>query len=67
MAYLSGKPQRSSSWLPTQVMYGIDCSDPEPANWKPFGQLHEKLQAEAARTSLKSASKESAAQPPARE
>lgn len=36
---MKGKPKRAQSWLPNQVAYGIDCSDPEPKNWKPFGEL----------------------------
>jgi hypothetical protein len=37
MAQLKGKPKASQSWLPNQVTYGMDCSDPDPAKWKPFG------------------------------
>lgn len=37
MPSLRPKARGATSWLPNQVAYGIDCSDPEPANWKPFG------------------------------
>jgi len=38
MPYLKGKSRGTNAWLPTQVEYGIDCSDPDPAKWKPFGR-----------------------------
>lgn len=34
---MRGKPKAAGSWLPNQVAYGMDCSDIDPANWKPFG------------------------------
>lgn len=37
MPSLQPKPKRSTSWLPNQVAVGMDCSDPEPKNWKMFG------------------------------
>lgn len=45
MPYLTPKPKTPMAWLPTQVRYGIDTSDPEPANWKPFGELAEQQSA----------------------
>lgn len=43
---LKAKSGRPMSWLPSQVVYGVDCSDTNPDNWKPFGthvdQEHEK-------------------------
>lgn len=47
MPYLLPKARSGNKWLPTQVMYGMDTSDPDPANWKPFGELAER-EAEAA-------------------
>lgn len=29
--------RRASVRLPTHVFYGIDVSDPDPANWREFG------------------------------
>lgn len=48
MAYTAGKPKASTSWLPTQVDYGMDCSDADPKNWKPFGKHAEALAAQNA-------------------
>jgi hypothetical protein len=33
--------RQSSIQLPTFVSYGIDCSDPDPANWTDFGAERE--------------------------
>lgn len=41
MAYLTPKPKKASAWISSQVVYGMDCSDPDPANWKPFGSAVE--------------------------
>jgi len=49
MPYLQNKPRATAAWLPTQVEYGMDCSDPDPANWRPFGRLHEAQLADAAK------------------
>lgn len=49
MPTLSNKPHRSYSWLPNQVLYGIDCSDADPGKWKPFGELADVQAAEAAK------------------
>lgn len=38
---LRGKPGKAANWLPTQVFYGIDTSDPEPERWQPFGSIYE--------------------------
>lgn len=43
MVYLTPKPKTATAWLPTQVYYGMDCSDEDPKNWKPFGQAAEQL------------------------
>lgn len=34
---MKGKQGKTQNWLPSQVTYGVDCSDPDPANWKAFG------------------------------
>lgn len=34
---LKGKARRAQNWLPTQVLYGVDCSDPDPEKWVSFG------------------------------
>lgn len=39
MPSLQPKPKAGQKWLPTQVLYGVDTSDPDPNNWKAFGQL----------------------------
>lgn len=41
MVYLTPKPKTATAWLPTQVYYGMDCSDEDPKNWKAFGQAAE--------------------------
>jgi hypothetical protein len=41
---LRGKPGKTQSWLPNQVAYGVDTSDPDPKNWKPFGDELERVQ-----------------------
>lgn len=38
---MKGKQRRPNSWLPNQVVYGIDCSDPDPEKWTPFGEAVE--------------------------
>lgn len=38
---LQGKRVKSQKWLPSQVAYGMDTSDPDPSKWQPFGELHE--------------------------
>lgn len=43
MPYLTPKPKSASAWLPSQVAYGIDCSDVDPAKWKPFGSVADQL------------------------
>lgn len=52
MPSLLPKAKKATSWLPNQVAYGIDCSDPEPANWKPFGYQVDQAQ-EAAKHSAR--------------
>lgn len=49
MPTYKGKPRSSWNWLPNQVAYGVDCSDPEPKNWKPFGSLVDDQQAAASK------------------
>jgi hypothetical protein len=34
---MKGKPQKAQNWLPSQVAYGVDCSDSDPSKWKAFG------------------------------
>lgn len=34
---LKGKARATQNWLPNQVVYGMDTSDSDPKNWKPFG------------------------------
>lgn len=53
------KPKSANAWLPSQVVYGMDCSDPDPVNWKPFGTLHDQVEAAAAAAKPSSASKPS--------
>lgn len=53
MPYLTPKPKKAMAWLPTQVAYGMDVSDPDPANWYAFGELHEQKQAAAAKSASK--------------
>jgi len=53
MTYFTGKSQKAQAWLPTQVAYGMDTSDPDPANWKPFGLAHEQEQAQKAKAAPK--------------
>lgn len=57
MAYLKPKATKSAAWLPTQVAYGVDCSDPEPKNWKPFGELVDQQQTAAAKAKGAAAAK----------
>lgn len=38
---LKAKSGRTQTWLPSQVAYGVDTSDPDPQNWRPFGDLFE--------------------------
>jgi hypothetical protein len=42
MPYLKSKPNKAQAWLPNQVVYGIDCSDPDPEKWAAFGEQAEK-------------------------
>jgi len=44
---LRPKQGKTQNWLPQQVAYGMDCSDADPKNWKPFGTVVEKQQAVA--------------------
>jgi hypothetical protein len=37
MTKLTGKPRGAMNWLPSQVAYGVDCSDPNPEKWTVFG------------------------------
>jgi len=46
MPYLTPKPKQAGAWLPSQVDYGIDCSDPDPKNWTAFGKYHDQLEAQ---------------------
>lgn len=46
---MKGKPGKTQSWLPNQVAYGVDCSDPDPEKWKPFGSVVEDQEVAAAR------------------
>lgn len=39
MPSLFARPRRTSAWLPNQVLFGIDCSDEDPKNWKQFGYM----------------------------
>lgn len=57
MPYLSPKPKKAHAWLPSQVVYGMDCSDPDPANWKPFGEAAEQVADAAAAVKVKPAPK----------
>lgn len=57
MPYLTPKPKKSSAWIPSQVIYGMDVSDPDPANWRPFGEEHERVQLAAAAAKQAGASK----------
>jgi len=43
MPYLTPKPKKSQAWIPSQVDYGIDCSDPDPEKWTAFGAKAEEL------------------------
>jgi len=52
MSYLRGKPRGSNNWLPTQVAFGIDCSDPDPENWTTFGSEAEEAKAKGQRIPL---------------
>lgn len=45
MPMLRPKPRSGSSWLPSQVVYGMDTSDSDPSNWTPFGDEHDKAEA----------------------
>lgn len=59
MPYMRPKPKTAATWIPTQVNYGIDCSDDDPANWTPFGEQAEvlavKSKAEASKLGVKTA------------
>jgi len=54
---LQSKQGKAQRWISTQVLYGVDTSDPEPANWKPFGELAEKYAAAAESKKPKAESK----------
>jgi len=49
MPYLTPKPKGSSNWLPSQVRYGIDCSDDDPTKWTAFGELADREKDAAAK------------------
>lgn len=49
---LRPKPRGSVAWLPSQVVYGVDTSDPNPANWTPFGEHAEVMEAAALRKAV---------------
>lgn len=57
MPGLMGKPRGAQNWLPSQVLAGMDVSDPEPKNWKPFGVAHDKRAAGEAREAKAGAAK----------
>lgn len=57
MPYLTNKPKAGTPWIPSQVAYGVDCSDPDPAKWTAFGQFAEQQQAKHDPQAVKSASK----------
>lgn len=57
MPYLKGKPTKAQRWLPSQVLYGMDVSDPDPANWKPFGQIADELREKADLAAAKNGAK----------
>lgn len=44
---MKSKPKRATAWLPNQVTYGMDVSDPDPKNWFPFGEIPEREQSQA--------------------
>lgn len=56
---LRSKQGRSQNWLPSQVEYGVDCSDPDPSNWKPFGTRAEELEQKPAKPKASADSKTS--------
>lgn len=64
---LRSKQGRTQTWLPTQVQYGMDTSDIDPAKWKPFGALVDQLEVDKARQSTKAELKVSVGSPAARE
>lgn len=45
---MKNKPGKSYAWLPSQVQYGMDVSDPDPAKWQPFGEYHDRQLADKA-------------------
>lgn len=53
---LKAKAGKAQNWLPSQVAYGVDTSDPDPANWKPFGYLADEADEAAAAASAPKAS-----------
>lgn len=55
MPYITPKSRQAASWLPTQVAYGIDCSDEDPSKWTHFGHVFESQQAEQAKHDAKAA------------
>jgi hypothetical protein len=46
---LRSKQGKAQTWMANQVVYGVDTSDPDPNNWKPFGQLAEEESAKSER------------------
>jgi len=53
MPYLTPKPKAGGNWISSQVLYGIDTSDPDPKNWKAFGQAVEQAEAEKSKQAPK--------------
>lgn len=49
MPYLTPKSGKTANWLPSQVVYGVDCSDSDPAKWVAFGKVADELAASKAR------------------
>lgn len=44
---MKGKQRSAQSWLPSQVHYGVDCSDSDPEKWTPFGEVQQELEKHA--------------------
>lgn len=53
MVTMKNKPGKSVAWLPNQIDYGMDVSDPDPSNWKPFGRLADAAAEEKAKQGSK--------------
>lgn len=45
MSTLASRARRAAPWISTQVDYGLDCTDSDPAKWTPFGVMADRLQA----------------------